>query len=435
MNGSTPTRSGVTDVVAIGFSQTVAMWGVGYVCRLSPGVVPSWLLLSLMLVCMAGGGTAAGRLTGRGWRGGVAVGVVSAALNLMILGSLLGGDRPNQIVPSALWWVPGSLFVGGLLGGAGAALAEAFAKHREASVHWTGVLAWTAVAACLLLLTAGGMVTSKEAGLAVVDWPNSFGYNMFLYPLSRMTGGIYYEHAHRLLGSLLGLTVIALSVHLWRSDPRGWVRWVVAAVLVLVIVQGLLGGLRVTGRLTLSVSRSDMAPSIRLAALHGVLGQVIFASLVALGALTSRRWTDGGAVATSQHAATDRTLQIALPVMLVAQLIFGAILRHTYVGLTVHIALAVLVTVLAVACGLRAWGLYRVATVTRLGMGLVSLTAVQVVLGIGALVTTGALALRKPPPTVEVVFATVHQVVGAVLLGCSVLLLVWHRRLVSSGES
>ena len=74
------------------------------------------------------------------------------------------------------------------------------------------------------LLAVGGLVTSAEAGLAVVDWPNSFGYNMFLYPLARMTGGVYYEHAHRLLGSLVGLSTLVLALQLQSSERRGWVR-------------------------------------------------------------------------------------------------------------------------------------------------------------------------------------------------------------------
>ena len=76
---------------------------------------------------------------------------------------------------------------------------------------FTAVHANVTVAATFLLVVAGGLVTSNEAGLAVVDWPNSFGYNMFLYPLAKMTGGIYYEHAHRLYGSLVGLTTIVLA--------------------------------------------------------------------------------------------------------------------------------------------------------------------------------------------------------------------------------
>jgi cytochrome c oxidase assembly protein subunit 15 len=68
----------------------------------------------------------------------------------------------------------------------------------SAAIPWTSAFAWVTATATFFLLAIGGIVTAQEAGLAVVDWPNSFGYNMFLYPLSRMTGGIYFEHAHRL---------------------------------------------------------------------------------------------------------------------------------------------------------------------------------------------------------------------------------------------
>ncbi len=428
---TTRPRKSVIDIIAIGFGQTVVMWGLGYVCRLSPTAIPSWLVLVLMLTCMLAGGVVAGRLTLRGWRGGSAVGALSAVLNMMILGSLLGGDRPNQIVPSALWWVPGSVLVGGVIGGLGAMFGGAVTRERPGRVNWLSALATTATAACLLLLTAGGLVTSKEAGLAVVDWPNSFGYNMFLYPLSRMTGGIYYEHTHRLLGSLLGLTVITLTICVWRSERGSGVRWLAVLVLLSVVIQGVFGGLRVTGRFTLSASRAEMAPSIRLAIVHGVLGQAIFAALTAITAVTFTRWATARPPVVSRFAATDRTLSVALPCLLILQLIFGAVLRHTYVGMPVHIAMAVIVGVLALALGLRAWGLYDAGQLRRLGIGLLVLTGVQVVLGVAALIATGALALRKPPPTTEVVLATAHQAVGAVLLGWAVLLLLWNRRLVS----
>jgi cytochrome c oxidase assembly protein subunit 15 len=416
-------------MIAIAFAQTVAMWAVVYICRLWPAVVPSWLILALMIVCMLAGGITVGRMTERSWRGGAAVGVLSALLNMMILGSLLSGGRPNQIVPSALLWIPGSLVAGGCVGAIGAAAGRRVERPDRPTVNWTSLLARVAVVACLLLLAAGGLVTSKEAGLAVVDWPTSFGYNMFLYPLSRMTGGIYYEHAHRLLGSLLGLTVIVLAVHLWRSEPRQWLKWVGLAVLLLVVLQGVLGGLRVTGHLTWSTLRADMAPSIRLAAVHGILGQVIFAMLAAIATSTSTGWRTAPVAAPGPYAETDRTLGAALVALLVVQLILGAIVRHTYARLTIHIALAVFVTLVALACGLRSWGLYSQSIVRRRGLWLIGLAAAQVVLGIAALITTGAMTFHKPPPLVEVVFATAHQAVGAVLLAWAVSLSMWHYRL------
>ena len=123
------------------------------------------------------------------------------------------------------------------------------------------------------------MVTGQQAGLAVVDWPNSFGSNMFLYPLSRMTGGVFYEHAHRLLGSLVGLTTLVLAVFLWRTDERRGVKLLAAAALLLVIVQGVLGGLRVTGRFTSSMDPAHTDPNLTLAIVHGVTGQVFLSVL------------------------------------------------------------------------------------------------------------------------------------------------------------
>jgi len=116
------------------------------------------------------------------------------------------------------------LLAGAAIGALAAHAGSAGHAPRAASPNWIGAFAGVAAAATLGLVTIGGLVTSNDAGLAVVDWPNSFGYNMFLYPLSRMTGGIYYEHAHRLFGSLVGLDDAVLAIVLWRTEERGWVK-------------------------------------------------------------------------------------------------------------------------------------------------------------------------------------------------------------------
>jgi len=212
--------------IVMGFGTTVAMWGTAFVCRLAGDAVPGPVLLFLLLAGLLGGGFVAGRLVPGGWRIGCLTGAIASILNLLILGSLLTGSSPNQVVPSALWWIPGSLVVGALLGAAGAAAGAAGrpAPPRPKRGEEAGRLTIVASAATLILLVIGGLVTSKEAGLAVVDWPNSFGYNMFLYPLSRMTGGIYYEHSHRLFGSLVGLAMVVLAIVLFRSEDRPWLR-------------------------------------------------------------------------------------------------------------------------------------------------------------------------------------------------------------------
>lgn len=110
-------------------------------------------------------------------------------------------------------------------------------------LHWFAVA--TAVAT-FLLLGAGGLVTSHEAGMSVPDWPNSYGYNMFAFPISKWTGGIFYEHTHRLWASVVGLMTTILAAWIWLRDSRKWMKWLGVIAFLLVVAQGVLGGLRVT---------------------------------------------------------------------------------------------------------------------------------------------------------------------------------------------
>ena len=280
---TTPRPRGIGDILTIGFGTTVAMWGAGYVCRLPGALAPAWLLLVLMLVCLLAGGWVAGRYTTRGLRAGVYVGLIGGLLNLLILGSLLTkNDAPNRIVPSALWYLPGSLLAAMIVGGIGAFAGRLSSAGAAGAVNWLARFVSVALVATVLLLSAGAVVTGYESGLAVPDWPNSYGYNMFLYPLSRMTGGIYHEHAHRLLGSLVGLTTLVLAIYVTAVEDRRWLRTLAWIALVAVIIQGILGGLRVTGRFTLSAATENLAPKISLAVIHGVLAQLFFSLLVAL---------------------------------------------------------------------------------------------------------------------------------------------------------
>ena len=272
-------------ILPLGFAMTVSMWAVAYVCRLPAVMAPSWLVLGLMLAAVALWGWATGLRTGDGWLGGMMVGAAAAVVNMLILGSVLASADGGGVVPSALWWVPGSILVIALVSGGFAAAPGRRLDQVTDPADWTALFSKVAVAATFLLVVAGGLVTSNEAGLAVVDWPNTFGSNMFLFPLTRMTGGIYYEHAHRLFGALVGLTTIVLAVRLWRRDDRKWLHWLAAAAVVLVILQCMLGGLRVTGGFTLSTSPEDTAPNLILALVHGVLGQIFLAVIVAIAAV------------------------------------------------------------------------------------------------------------------------------------------------------
>src|SRR6266849_8565738 len=89
---------------------------------------------------------------------------------------------------------------------------------------WLNRFVWFCAFATVLLICSGGMVTSKNVGLAVPDWPTSFGYNMFLFPISKLVGGILFEHTQRLMGSVVGFLTIILAVWLWLREDRRWVR-------------------------------------------------------------------------------------------------------------------------------------------------------------------------------------------------------------------
>ncbi|MEZ4386043.1 MAG: COX15/CtaA family protein [Candidatus Krumholzibacteriia bacterium] len=424
---SRATNSG-SDLLALGFGITVAMWAVGYICRF-PGVgAPAWVLMAFLLLCLGLGGWVAGRCSTRGVRGGVQAGVLAGALNLLVLGSLLSHqEAPNQLVPSAVWWLPGSLLLGGLLGGLGALLARRRGNPPFLAVHGLGAFAVVAAVATFMLIIAGGIVTGSQAGLAVVDWPNSYGYNMFLYPLTRMTGGIYYEHVHRLFGSLVGLTTIVLAVQLWRVEPRRWLKRLGLAAVALVIVQGLLGGLRVTGHFTLSDDPALTRPNLWLAVVHGITGQLFFGLMVAIAAFTSRTWQEAGSTAAA--AGRDRTLPVWLLAVVMTQLTIGSVLRHTDAALHLHITMALVVVSLGVILGSRlAIKQASVPVLRRLGHGLMHGVVLQFLLGFGALFARSLSTPGNPHPA-DVVVTTVHQAFGALILALAVLSVLWTRRL------
>ena len=151
--------------------------------------------------------------------------------------------------------------------------------------RWPHRLAVALVCATFPLIWVGGLVTTEKAGMAVPDWPNTYGYNLFLYPWQTWIGGpwdLFIEHGHRLLASAVGLLTIALVVTVWRCDTRGWLRALSVLALVAVVVQGLLGGLRV------------IQDEVLLARVHGCFGPAFFALSVALAAFTSSWWIGAG---------------------------------------------------------------------------------------------------------------------------------------------
>jgi cytochrome c oxidase assembly protein subunit 15 len=433
---------GAADVLAVGFGTTVAMWAVGYVSRALPALVPAWAVLAALVPCLLAGGFVLGRFGFRGQRGalrGAGVGLVAGVLNLLILGSFLGEREHRAMLHWAAVWLPVSLVTCmglTLLGAlAGAATREDRADRTAAGAEWwTFVLAVVTAAATFVLVIAGGLVTGFHAGLSVPDWPTSFHMNMFLYPLARMTGGVYYEHAHRLYGTLVGLTTLALAVQVWRTDRRPWMHRVLLVAVLAVIAQGIMGGLRVTGAaqpgVELSTPHDETARSVVLAVAHGVFGQMFLGLMTAVAVFCTPRWRQAPLPA-SRHSAgvggTDRLLTAVALAAVLGQLVLGAIQRQTQRVLLLHIVFAAVTAALVLSASVRAWGLHaEVPLLPRLGLLSLGLLLLQLLLGVAAMVTR----IAYPPAAVgPAVISTLHQAGGAALLVAVVLLHLWTARL------
>ena len=192
------------------------------------------------------------------------------------------------------------------------------------STRWLNRFAWLTCVATLLLICSGGMVTSRNVGLAVPDWPTTFGYNMFLFPISKWVGGILFEHTHRLMGSLVGFLTIILAVWLWLSEDRQWVRKLGVIGLVGVILQGILGGVRVT----------MMKDEIGI--FHACVAQAFLGLLVFIALVTTNFWRSiRDVVLDLKNFAPTKTLAIAITVAIYMQLALGATMRHQHRDLSI----------------------------------------------------------------------------------------------------
>jgi len=244
-------------------------------------------------------------------------------------------------------------------------------RLNEKNNKWIHRLAVITAFATLCLIGLGGLVTSKEAGLAVPDWPTSYGYNMFLFPIDWWIGNIFYEHSHRLLGSLVGLLTAGLAGWIWVRETAGRTRiigltWIFAtlglmgvreqgmfvalagiALLAImycvfritqegsrlhwwamvafcaVLVQGVLGGLRVT------MLKDEIG------IIHGALAQLFLVLICAIALGTSRWWLRQNIPEPSEAPSRLKWVYAVAAVMIFGQLLLGASMRHQHAGLAV----------------------------------------------------------------------------------------------------
>jgi heme a synthase len=277
---------------------------------------------------------------------------------------------------------------------------------------WPHRVAMLTTTMTLLLILAGGLVTTTRSGLAVPDWPTSFGYNMFTLPWSRMVGGVFYEHSHRLIGSVVGMLTLLLAGLLWLLEERGWVRGLGLIAVGAVAVQGTLGGLRVLW----------LADS--LAILHGALAQAFFGLVSVLGRVTAQSWH-----APMDRSAADarllpaRRLALATSGLLYLQIVLGTFVTHLGVWIHLHILVAGGISVAVPVLG--AWLLPRrddwpelVAPVVAVRL----LWVVQLALGLGAYAVRFHAAAIPAGPLLLLTLPVAHRIGGALLLAASLAL-------------
>jgi cytochrome c oxidase assembly protein subunit 15 len=278
-----------------------------------------------------------------------------------------------------------------------------------------GLHRWSVLLACctLFLVVAGGVVTSRDAGLSVPDWPLSYGKLM-----PTMEGGILYEHGHRMIATTVGLFTVISMIWLLRSEKRSWLRILGMVALLAVMAQGVLGGLTVLYLLPWWISSA-----------HASLAQLFFSTTVAIAFFTSEWWMRGPVTTDENPQFPLRAISLAVPFFVLGQLALGAAARHKAIGSIYHICGSPIVTGVVLWVSLRILLHYAQNRELRTGaVALLAITFCQVFLGIAAYMTRIAYADAVQPMPLMVTFTVLHVAVGALTMAASVMLAILVRR-------
>jgi len=263
----------------------------------------------------------------------------------------------------------------------------------------------------LVLIVAGALVTSNDAGLSVPDWPTTFGS---IYKMPHMVGGVKYEHGHRMVAEFVGLLTIILSVWTWRVEKRRWLRILALAALATVITQGILGGLTVLFLLPAPISSA-----------HAAVAQTFFCIAVCIALFTGRRWVEEEThVEFDSRRPTLFTLTLLSIFVLYVQLILGAMFRHKGLSWWPHVVHAGVVAIVLSWTAVRAISVYsHVEAVKRPAVLMLGLMVAQLCLGFLAFITRVMWGKDAAQPELPMVISTVvHVAVGALLLATTVVL-------------
>ena len=264
-----------------------------------------------------------------------------------------------------------------------------------------------------LLIIAGALVTSNDAGLSVPDWPTSFGS---WYKIPMLVGGVRFEHTHRMIAQVAGVLTIIMAVWTWRAEKRRWMRLLGLAALGTVIAQGVLGGITVLFYLPPAVSSA-----------HAALAQTFFCIAVLMAVFTGRRWVEEQPqVEFDSRKPSLFTLTLLSIFVLYVQLILGAMFRHHGLSWWPHVVHAAIVCVVLAWTAVRALSSYsQIDAVRRTAIAMLSLVIAQLCLGFTAFLTRVAWGRDAVQPELPMIISTVaHVAVGALLLATAVVLAV-----------
>ena len=432
---------------SIGFGAAVLMWALAWVLHM-PGVhvqtpiaIPLLLLPLLVLTLIWIPGV---RQQDRLKTGAIA-GLIAGLVNLLILGAFITeqpestaemSEKANMLAPNALVVVLGSIAVSVVISLIAAIAVKGKDTPALGQRRWLSRMAWVTALTYLPLIAVGGIVTSTDSGLAVPDAVTSYGAVSVLFPLKLMAEPrIFFEHSHRLFGTLAGLTTLVLMLRVLFSKVQTLPKILSVLLFIGVSAQGVLGIIRVAESSTF------------FAVIHGVFAQLVFALAFIIAVMLSRSWMNASpsdAVALNSRKA--RTILLIAMICLCVQLVFGALTRHMHSShaMLSHMGFAFIVMTLIIVGGafcmrtgkadesgqpIRVYGVLMHAIVTwqfALGFATLSLAWTSEK---PDLPTSETLSTASTIDPVGSLVATLHQVSGAALLATTACALVWAIRL------
>ncbi|MGB8011497.1 MAG: COX15/CtaA family protein [Terriglobales bacterium] len=264
--------------------------------------------------------------------------------------------------------------------------------------------------ATFVLIIAGALVTSNDAGLSIPDWPRSFGS----FSVPELHGGIQYEWSHRAIAGSIILLTISIAAWTFFADRRRWMKWLAIAGLGTVLTQAILGGL------TVLLMQPPWVSSA-----HAAVAQTFFCIAVSIAVFTGRHWVE-------EHPRTELdqrrpalfTLTLLSIFVLYVQLILGAMFRHHGMSWWPHVVNAAVVAIVLSWTAVRAISVYsHVEAVRRPAIAMLGLMVAQLCLGFLAFITRVMWGRDAAQPELPMVIATViHVAVGALLLATTVVL-------------